>query len=42
MKALAEFFLYFSLVILSCLTAGCTSEVDIIGGTPETSLCKTS
>ena len=36
MKALAEFFLYFSLVILSCLTAGCTSEVDIIGGTPET------
>ena len=37
MKALAEFFLYFSLVILSCLTAGCTSEVDIIGGTPETS-----
>ena len=36
MKALAEFFLYFSLVILSCLTAGCTSEVDTIGGTPET------
>ena len=36
MKTFAKFFLHFSLVILSCLTAGCTSEVDIIGGTPET------
>lgn len=36
MKTFAKFFLYFSLVILSCLTAGCTSEVETIGGTPET------
>lgn len=36
MKAFTKFFLYFSLVILSCLTAGCTSEVETIGGTPET------
>lgn len=36
MKTFAKFFLHFSLVILSCLTAGCTSEVETIGGTPET------
>ena len=35
MKTFAKFFLHFSLVILSCLTAGCTSEVETIGGTPE-------
>ena len=29
MKTFAKFFLHFSLVILSCLTAGCTSEVEI-------------
>ena len=32
MKTFAKFFLHFSLVILSCLTAGCTSEVETIGG----------
>lgn len=36
MKTFAKFFLHFSLVMLSCLTAGCTSEVETIGGTPET------
>ena len=36
MKTLAKFFLHFSLVILPYLTAGCTSEVEAIGGTPET------
>ena len=36
MKTFAKFFLHFSLVILSCLAAGCTSEVETIGGTPET------
>lgn len=36
MKTFAKFFLHFSLVILSCLMAGCTSEVETIGGTPET------
>jgi len=36
MKTFAKFFLHFSLVILSCLTAGCTSEVETIGGIPET------
>ena len=36
MKTFAKFFLHFSLVILSCLTVGCTSEVETIGGTPET------
>ena len=35
MKTFAKFFLHFSLVILSCLMAGCTSEVETIGGTPE-------
>ena len=35
MKTFAKFFLHFSLVMLSCLTAGCTSEVETIGGTPE-------
>ena len=35
MKTFAKFFLHFSLVILSCLTAGCTSEVETIGATPE-------
>ena len=35
MKTLAKFFLHFSLVILPCLVAGCTSEVETIGGTPE-------
>lgn len=36
MKTFAKFFLHFSLVILPYLTAGCTSEVEAIGGTPET------
>lgn len=36
MKTFAKFFLHFSLVILPCLTAGCTSEVETIGGIPET------
>ena len=31
MKTFAKFFLHFSLVILSCLMAGCTSEVETIG-----------
>ena len=35
MKTFAKFFLHFSLVILSCLTASCTSEVETISGTPE-------
>ena len=32
MKSLAKFFLRLSLVVLPCLTAGCTSEVETIGG----------
>lgn len=36
MKTFAKFFLHFLLVILPYLTAGCTSEVEAIGGTPET------
>ena len=35
MKTFAKFFLHFSLVMLSCLTTGCTSEVETIGATPE-------
>ena len=35
MKSLAKFFLRLSLVLLPCLTAGCTSEVETIGGIPE-------
>ena len=35
MKTLAKFFLYSSWVMLSCLTAGCTSEVETTGGIPE-------
>ena len=35
MKSLAKFFLRLSLVVLPCLTAGCTSEVETIGGIPE-------
>lgn len=31
MKTFAKFFLHFSLVMLSCLTTGCTSEVETIG-----------
>ena len=34
MKSLAKFFLRLSLVLLPCLTAGCTSEVETIGGIP--------
>ncbi len=35
MKTFDKFFLHFSLVMLSCLTTGCTSEVETIGATPE-------
>ena len=35
MKSLAKFFLRLSLVLLPCLMAGCTSEVETIGGIPE-------
>ena len=34
MKTLAKFLLRLSLVLLPCLTAGCTSEVETIGGIP--------